>query len=110
MLVAGHDEERQQGEHPRRGAQRGPRPVQQVLGPPPPQQGAHRAGSPGGHVAARALGRCGHGGGLLDVGHGGCAGVVNGARGTGKETEMAGSPGSPGGWISWMFKLAGRAS
>jgi hypothetical protein len=37
MLVADHDEERQQGERPRPGAQRGPRPVQQVLGPPSPQ-------------------------------------------------------------------------
>jgi len=90
VLVAGHDEERQQGERPRAGAQRGPRSVQEVLGPPPPQHGAHRAGSPARSVPGRTLGRwCGHGRGLLDVGHGGCAGV-SGARGTGKETEMVG--------------------
>lgn len=89
VLVAGHDEERQQGEGPRPGAQRGPRPVQEVLGAPPPQHGAHRAGSPAGSVAARALRRCGHGDGLLDVGHGGCAGVSGASSsGIGKETEM----------------------
>lgn len=70
MLVAGHDEERQQGERPRPGAQRGPVPLQGVLRPPPPQRGAHHAGAPAARgVAGRALGG-GRGDGLLDVGHG----------------------------------------
>lgn len=109
VLVAGHDEERQKGERPRPGAQRGPRPVQEVLGAPPPQHGAHRAGSTAGSVAARALGRCGHRGGLLDVGHGGCAGVGSGARGTGKETEMVGLArvGGPGRLIQLALEPGG---
>jgi hypothetical protein len=49
----------------------------------PPQQVAHHTGSPAGHDAFHALGRCSHGATLLDVGQGRmrwCGRVVNGGQ------------------------------